>query len=119
MFTNWFYEHNGSIVALLVLFALTDVNMLTTVFTSQIFGRATFYSPMSIVSINIIQISNIFSIFIEHLPQMVVQIIVIFVKLNEFNSIVIATFVVSGIDIIFLIVKGMVWMALHAQTKKF
>ena len=52
------------------------------------FGHTIFYSPMSIVSINIIQISNLASIIIEHLPQMIAQIIVIFVKLKKFNSLV-------------------------------
>ena len=118
LFVNWFYEHNGIIIGLMVLFTLTDVNMITTVFTSQIFGYSIFYSPISINSIKIVQISNFISLFIEHIPQMIVQIIVIFVKSKRFNSIVAATLVVSGIDTIFLLVKAVVWMTLHYHTRK-
>ena len=126
LFTNWFYEYNGIIMIFVVLFTLTDANLIATVFTSQIFGHSAFYSPMSIISINIIQMSNVVSICIEHIPQLIVQLIAITGNAynskdddddNEFNSIVVAALVVSGIDIFFLTVKAIVWVALHVQTR--
>ena len=91
--------------------------MITTVFTSQIFAHSIFYSPMSIMSINILQIANLITIMVEHLPQLIVQIIVIFIKLKKYNSIVIATLIVTAIDIIFMTVKAIVWITLHFHTK--
>ena len=69
--------------------------MITTVFTSQIFGHCIFYSPISLNNINIVQISNIIVLPIQHIQQIMIQIIVIFVKLKKFNQIVIAIYILQ------------------------
>ena len=102
-----------------MLCTLTDINLITTVFTSQLFGHSLFYSPISLNMVNMIQISSMVTIFIQHLPQLVVQIIVIFVKSSYYDSIVVATLLVSGIDIVYLAVKALVWIVLHVQTQKY
>ena len=115
--TRWFYEYNGVITSIIMLLTLTDANMITTVFTSQIFGHGAFYCPVSLKSVNMMQISNIFTIFLQHIPQFTIQIIAIFERLKTYNSIVMSTLIVSAIDIIFGVVKAMVWLVLHVQTK--
>ena len=117
LFTTWFYEHSSIITGFIVLCTFTDINLITTVFTSQLFGYEVFYSPISLRMVNMIQISSIATIFIQHLPQLIVQIIVIFIKSSHYDSIVVATLLVSGIDIIYIAVKGLVWMVLHLQTQ--
>ena len=116
LFTNWFYEHNGIIAGLIVLFTLTDINMIATVFTSQIFGHSIFYSPISLNNVNSIQVSNMIVLLIQHLPQMIIQIIVIFEKLKKYNPVVIATLIVTGLDIMYIAIKAIMWIVL-ARTQ--
>ena len=69
LFVNWFYQFNGKISILLFLCLITDASMITTIFTSQIFGHKVFYSPISLNGISILKISNIISLLFEHIPQ--------------------------------------------------
>lgn len=118
-FTNWFYEHNTIIGAFMVLFLLTDITMVTSVFTSQIFGKPVFYAPMSINGIQMIKISSLFSILFEHIPQFLVQIDVIFYQTDESISInQFATIIVTIIDIVFVVLNGIVciWVTVRAES---
>ena len=127
-FTNWFYEKSGMISFLLILFLLTDLSLIINVFTSQIFGNLLFYSPISMNGIKLLNISLIILMFIEHLPQLIVQIQVIFAYNLSHSShendtrlnltiIQIASLTVGLIDIIFVTVKALIWLILF-RTKK-
>ena len=67
-FKQWYDEKMGIVLLLVFLFIFTDASMIANVFTSQIFGFALFFAPMSLKGINRVQIATIVSIFIEHAP---------------------------------------------------
>lgn len=112
LFTTWFYQHNGVITILLFVFVLTDVSMISSAFTSQIFGLATFYAPISINGMNIIHVSTIFSILFEHLPQLMIQFYFIMYQAKHFTIVIMAALIVSCIDMLFAVTRVVVWICL-------
>lgn len=120
-FRNWYFKRSGTISTLFVLFILTDINLIINVFTSQIFCNSVFYAPISINGINMLNISTIISLLIEHLPQLVVQIYVISQPNNKLESltvIMIGTLIVSAIDILRTVVRGIIWSIFHKTKDK-
>lgn len=119
-FQEWFYEHSGVISFLLLIFLLSDVSIISNVFTSQIFGLSLFYSPMSIYGVNMLNISTVFSIFVEHLPQLIIQIYAIKQEhsYDDLTVITMGTLIVSCIDVLFIAAKGLFWFILHKTIQE-
>ena len=117
-FQLWFFDHSGAIILLMFLCLLTDASMVVSLFTSQIFGNLVFYSPMSLRDIKTIKTAALLSIFIEHLPQLLVQCYVLLVESKQFTSIMIASLVVSGIDTLFITVKICIWFVVFREINK-
>ena len=68
-FQMWFYGHSGTITCLMFLCLLTDLNMFTNLFTSQIFGKNIFYAPLTIKSVEKINaVSPVIAFVFEHSP---------------------------------------------------
>ena len=60
----------------------------------------------------------VLSIIIEHLPQFIIQIYVLFIaKVESFNAIVFAALVVNVIDIIFVATRGIMWIIIRITVK--
>ena len=78
--------------------------MISSVFTSQIFGKQAFYAPISIQGINILKTSIVIAIIFEHVPQLFIQIYVF-----DLSVISIVTLIVSIVDVLFVIIKGLFW----------
>ena len=105
----WYDENVGQILIIICLLILTDISIITTIFTSQIFGLTLFYSPMSLKGINMINIASIISLFIEHIPQFITQFYVVFYKNQYFSTITMCALIVSCIDIVFAILRVAAW----------
>ena len=118
LFLNWFYENNSITIGIIVFLSISDIGILTSLLTSQIFGHSAFLSPISMRSVNNVQMSSIVSVFIEHIPQVVIQIYLLFYIDKEFDSIEIASLIVSIIDIIFAATRGIVWIIISKQNLK-
>ena len=58
------------------------------------------------------------SIIIEHLPQLIVELIVIFIKLDHISTVAFIALIVSLIDIIYIIVKAFIWTMLKKSKNK-
>ena len=119
-FLNWFYRYNGIVLTTLILLAITDANMIPSVITSQIFGHSAFYSPISIDAINDLQISLIFSLLFEHLPQLGIQIYLIFNSAKyvdlRYDAVSIAALTLSCLDVIFVTFKIWVWIVIKKNN---
>ena len=119
---NWFYKYNGIIVITLLVLSITNGNMITSVITSQIFGHSAFYSPISIDTINNLQISLIFSLILEHLPQFAIQMHLIFNTSKysklKYDAVTIAALIINCLDILFVIFKVGVWIAVKNIKKQ-
>ena len=122
-FVNWFYRHNGIFMGWLRLLSFTDISLLSTVFTSKIFGNHLFQAPFTMKSIAKLKVSCIVSIFLENIPQFIIQIIVV-VNSNEYkdgedshSAVTLATLVVTAIDIILAIDSVVLWKALDRGRK--
>ena len=116
-FLTWFYERSTVITLLISLFTITgDVGMIVTVFTSQIFGNMIFYSPMRLDNVNMVRAYNFISILIEHIPQLAVQVYVIFYQSSQFSSIVVASLIVSIIDVLFGFIQALLWILVHKSN---
>ena len=112
-FRKWFWKYSGKIMFLLCFCLLTDACIVVTLFTSQIFGHALFYSPLDVNNIKQIKIAAFLSIFIEHLPQLGVVTYVLFFSPNNIDNktpVSIASFIVSIVDLFVTIFKMIVWL---------
>ena len=118
-FKQWYDEKMGIVLSLVFLFVFTDVSMITTVFTSQIFGLTLFFAPMSLKGINMVQIATIVSIFIEHVPQLYVQFYIIFADdMGDFSVVQMGTLIVSCFDILFSFFKAGTWIVSWKHNQK-
>ena len=87
-------------------------------FTSQIFGNLIFYAPFSLIDIKTMKNAALISICIEHLPQLIVQCLVLFVvKMQTWTTIAIATLCVSIIDTFVSVVKIFIWFVIMKEMK--
>ena len=119
LFVNWFYEHSSIICILMFFFTITgDFSMITTVFSSQIFGHAIFYSPIKLNIVNLSRISTVLSVLIEHVSQLGVQIYILFEGKEDVNTVVIAALCVSVIDVLYALIKVVFWVVIHKSVKK-
>lgn len=89
--------------------------MINTLFTSQIFGLSIFYAPLSMKSVQIMQSSSIICVLIDHLPQLIVQCLRLF-KWKKITQIMIASLIVSLVDIIFIIFKAISWIIIYKYS---
>ena len=117
-FQMWFYGHSGMITCLMFLCLLTDLNMFTNLFTSQIFGKNIFYAPLTIRLIEKINIVSPFiALVFEHAPQLFVQFMVIWTHVNghQVSDITIVSLIVSIIDLLFIAIKLLVWIVARSR----
>ena len=93
--------------------------LITSLFTSQIFGNLIFYAPFNLVDIKTMKYASIISIFIEHLPQLIVQCFVLFVvkTKHSWTLITIASLFVSIIDTFLTVVKILIWFVIMQNMK--
>ena len=73
LFEQWFWNYSAIIISLMIFCLFTDVGIIVSLFTSQIFGHLIFCAPLNLNDIKRMKTTLVLSIFIEHLPQLIVQ----------------------------------------------
>ena len=97
---------------------LTDVVLVVSLFTSQIFGNLIFYAPFNLLDIRTMRFASSISVFIEHLPQLIVQCFVLLVvKTKTWPAVTIASLCVNIIDTFISIVKILIWFVIFREMK--
>ena len=117
-FQKWFFNNTGIIIFLMLFCLLTDMVMIVSLFTSQIFGHLIFYAPFDLLDIKSMKTASIISIFIEHLPQLTVPCVALITKSqSQWTVITMATLCVGGIDTFATVVKIVIWVVVMRQMK--
>lgn len=111
-FKSWFLRYNGKLMSFVKVLSYTDISLLSSVFTSRIFLNKRFEAPFTMASIIKLKMSCIISIVAENLPQLAIQISVLY-KMHDYNLISWAKLLVTAIDIIIAIDNVIVWRSLH------
>ena len=117
-FRQWFYQRSAIITAICFVCVLTDIGLITSLFTSHIFGHSIFYSPMSMDAIKTIQVSSLIGLLIEHLPQLLVEFYVIIYQYKHFSNIQIAALIVSLLDVGLILTKSIIWCVVFVVETK-
>ena len=118
LFEQWFWNHSAIIISLMIFCLFTDVGMIISLFTSQIFGHLIFYAPLKFNDIKTMKSSLILSIFIEHLPQLIVQCLVFFNQSqSSWTTISITSLGVTCIDTFITCIKIVIWFVIMKQIK--
>ena len=96
----------------------TDVGMIVSLFTSQIFGNLIFYAPLSLNDIKTMKSALILSIFIEHLPQLIVQCLAFFNESqSSWTTVSITSLCVTCIDTFINCIKIIIWFVITKHMK--
>ena len=118
LFEQWFWNHSAIIISLMIFCLFTDVGMIVSLFTSQIFGHLIFYAPLNLHDIKTMKSASILSIFIEHLPQLIVQCLVYFNQSqSSWSTISITSLCVTCIDTFIACIKIVIWFVIMRQMK--
>ena len=118
LFEQWFWNHSAIIISLMIFCLFTDVGLIISLLTSQIFGHLIFYAPLNLHDIKTIKSALILSIFIEHLPQLIVQCTVFFNQSQSTWSIILITSLsVTCIDTFITCIKIIIWFVITKQMK--
>ena len=98
---------------------VTDVVLVVSLFTSQIFGHILFYAPFDLKAVKTMKIGSLISIFVEHLPQLIVQCFVLWFSKSEsqWSTISITSLCVSLIDTFTSGVKIIMWLVVMKEMK--
>ena len=118
LFEQWFWNHSAIIISLMIFCLFTDVGMIISLFTSQIFGHLIFYAPLNLIDIKTMKTASILSIFIEHLPQLIVQCLAYFNQSeSSWSAISITSLSVTCIDTFITCIKIIIWFVIMKQMK--
>ena len=116
IFATWFQE-NTPFVHFFGLISIFEIKILNNIFTSQLFGNKLFYAPLSRVTISNMQSNSIYIVLFGHLPQLVIQILYLFITHNNINFATIFAISITCIDLVYDVLRAATWSCLHTTIK--
>ena len=114
-FSLWL-TNNMCWVILLTFLSIFEIKLFTTVFTSQLCGNNLFYAPLLKANIAKINKNSLWILIIVHIPQFIIQLIVVATFDNGGFTLILAV-AITIIDLIYATVSSCVWRYAHKSTK--